>query len=350
MNNDGWIFGRKGDFFAFTCPFLLSLLCFYCFQWSILSPSLLLTLMLFIDATHVHSTFTYTYSSPEEWKVRKIWFIAIPLILLTVNLLLSWYDLALFWSFFATWSIYHFLKQSMAWFHVSAGLGEKRDKATIKIDKLAIFAGTFGFTLCSLCGPDSFGWYGKYDLLNLPDSFYIPLLSASVLIVASYPVWHLFRYLKGEKQNWAAHHIFLVTIILWGHTRLVPVYPFSLYATILCHAVPYLYLGYRYVNFNLSQRRKSFSYPVSSKLVVFVFMLSLAMLMAGSEVLGRYNPEIRSSRNWLYYFIAILFNTLSLTHYTFDMFMWNRKHNPDWVMALGEPLPNESVAIRPGFK
>ncbi len=350
MNNDGWIFGRKGDFIAFTCPLFLSFLCFYSFQWSIFSQSMLMTIMLFIDATHVHSTFTYTYSSSEEWKEKKIWFLAVPAILLTLNLLLSWYDMAMFWSFFATWSIYHFLKQSMAWFHVSAGLGIKRNPWTIKIDKLAIYAGTFGFTLCSLCEPNSFGWYNAYDLIQLPASLYLPLLITSLIFVGSYPVWHFYLYLKGEKQNWATHHIYLVTIFLWGHSRLMPVYPFSTYAVILSHAIPYLYLGYRYVNYNLSSGGKSFSYPSSSKIVVFVFMLTLAMLIAGTEVLSRYNPEIQSSRNFLYYFIAILFNTLSLTHYTFDMFMWNRKHNPEWVLSLGEAARQESIGLNPGFK
>lgn len=292
-------------------------------------------MVLFFDAVHVYSTFTYVYTSPLAWKRHRTWLISIPIILLVLNVLLMTYDTTYFWIFFSTWSIYHFLKQSQAWFYVSAGMGVSRDPLTIKLDKLAILAATFGFAFCSLCAPDSKGWFGTSDLLQLPNFFYIPLITLTSVFIAIYPLRHLYRFLRGEKQNWAAHHIFALTAVLWWGTRLGNLDQFA-FATVVCHAVPYLYLGLRFVSYKFEKVEKFYLYPKLKLAAVLIPMLILAMFGASLEVIGRYSNEVRLYSQDLYLVLAVLFNTISLTHYTFDMFTWNRHHNPEWVAALGE--------------
>ena len=343
---NGWVFGLKGDALVFTGPILISFLFLGFNRFALFgfdntthpiedATGHYYFIQTYINLAHLYSTFWYTYTAPSQWRQHKSYFIWIPIILLIANLLAGFLNSSLMvYIIFAHFSVWHFVKQQQAWFYISAGRGAPRDKWTLLVDKAAIISGTLGYTLASQCEEEARGWFSRNDLIELPHFLYWPLVIASTFFVALYFVWHGIRIYQKKPVNWAAHHMLLISAILWGYTRLGPQGPMTYYLNQLCHAVPYLYLGYRYMQ---SQRAAGETYwlPKVPVWVLGIFILIIAGQQGHFEMSVRFGTSLTETlgpyRNML---IGCFFNTINITHYTLDMFYWNRQHNPAWVKAL----------------
>jgi hypothetical protein len=254
---NGWIFGPKADFVAFAGPLLLALvlLCFGQLGWITPYPGPSLrpgnhyyVIQTYINLAHLYSTFWYTYAVPSEWKVHRRYFIWVPVILLLMNVLAAYAgDQAYVHMIFAHFTIWHFIKQQQAWFHISANRGASRDAWTIRMDNITIVAATLGFALASQCGEQAPGWFLPHDLIELPQVLRLPLSVLSFSCVALYCVWHGIRLFQRKAMNWVAHGLFLMSAGIWSFRLWQVQTDFRFYIGQLCHAFPYFVLGYRYM-------------------------------------------------------------------------------------------------------
>ncbi len=342
---NGWVFGWRGDALVFTGPIILSLFFFYLHAqklWGMgeIQPHFAL-IQIYINLAHLYSTFWYTYTSPFQWSQHGKWFVGVPLLIFVLHLCLiqitSHTHVYLIFTHFSMW---HFIKQQQAWFHIAAGRGVARDKWTQKIDHYAIVCATLGFVIASQCGPESRGWFRNGDIVELPTLLYWPALIISVTGVISYLLRHTYLIIKRIPANWAAHHVFLCSTIIWGYVRLAPQHVLAYYFYQLHHAIPYFLLGYRHMQ---SERSLGRSYWLPH---LPMWLLGIGILVI-SGLQGHFEMNMRAGQGLISNSPDLLdplgggagalafFNAINITHYVIDMFYWNRKHNPEWTNALG---------------
>jgi hypothetical protein len=101
------------------------------------------------------------------------------------------------------------------------------------------------------------------------------------------------------------------------------------------HAVPYLFLGYRYIfTGNIQVTQKKFVLPL-------VIYLS-AVLLSGVQMFHSEYIE----NDFLIVAMTSVFTSIILSHYTFDMFLWSRTHNPGWIRALSNNKMEEREILK----
>ncbi|MBY0518679.1 MAG: hypothetical protein K2P81_17345 [Bacteriovoracaceae bacterium] len=343
---NGWVFGKRNDLIVFCGPLLASIILLGMHKGNYLGFGEVTLhfaiIQTYINLAHLYSTFWYTYTSKKQWKRHGSWFIGIPLGLFFLNLICGhFFGGTLFIYFiFSHFSIWHFIKQQQAWFHIAASRGVARDKLTLFIDKYAIMACTMGFVLSSQSMEDSRGWFQPGDIVEFPDFLRWPLLGLSILFILAYFTRHLYLIIKKHPTNWAAHNVFICTLLLWGYTRLGERTVLTYYLNQLHHAIPYFLLGYRYMQ---SQRQAGEIYwlPQLPMWLLGIAIFAISGFQGNIEMNMRANLGLFSSFNDIFdntsgLVLMSFFNAINITHYTFDMFFWNRKNNPEWTMALGE--------------
>lgn len=343
---NGWVFGPKGDIAVFTGPLLISVLFYYFHKMALFGfdnttvayqdpTGHYYFIQTYINLAHLYSTFWYTYTSPTQWRAHKPFFIWIPIILFCANLIAGWFGGSLMvYIIFAHFSIWHFIKQQQAWFHISANKGAPRDKWTVKIDNAAIIACTLGFSIASQSEENARGWFSRNDLIELPHFLFWPVLITSIACLLLYVVWHGIKIYKKEPVNWNAHHMMMTSAFVWGWTRLATQNPYTYYINQLTHAVPYLYLGYRHMVAERA-RGERFWLPQVPVWIIAILILILAGQQGHFEMSFRFGDYLNDSLGYYrMYLVGSFFNAINITHYAIDMFYWNRKHNPNWTKAL----------------
>jgi hypothetical protein len=342
---NGWIFGPKADFVAFAGPVLasLALLFFNIIGW--LEPNTgankspgnhFYIIQTYINLAHLYSTFWYTYAVPSEWRTHRRYFISIPIILLVMNIFAAFAgDRIYVHMIFAHFTIWHFIKQQQAWFHISAHRGAPRDAFTVRIDNICIVGATLGFALASQCGESALGWFMKNDLIELPAVLRVPLSIFSISCVAFYFIWHGVRLCQKKSMNWFAHFLFFVAAAIWSFRLYKPPSDLRFYIGQLFHAVPYFVLGYRYM---VAKRAagETYLFPKAPVWLLGIAIFILAGQQGHLEMNLRFQAAFSEEnlQNMQMIFTSAFFNSLNITHYVIDMFFWNRKNNPGWVKAL----------------
>ncbi len=226
-------------------------------------------------------------------------------------------------TFVALFSLWHFIRQHQAWFYLALGDSGSTDKQTLLVNKLGINAATWGFFLAGQCGVERPGWFEMNDLFLLPERYYWPILSFTILALLFYVVFHVYRSLLRRTVELSAHLVFLSAAIVWGSTRLFDLPYLAAALIIIPHAVAYVFLLYRYEVGSAHRRGK----PIVANL--------LLAYMAGALFQGyRFWPQImglhETSAGWL----TALVLSLSLAHYMHDQIFWSRSVNPSWRQRI----------------
>jgi hypothetical protein len=329
----GWIFGKKQDLALFTGPVLLALIMnLFSSGISEFSEMIFLFSSIFLVWSHTYSSFWHAYGYQATRRQNLNWLIVVPLFHLTLNSALFYFwGGSLLFVFASHFTAYHFIKQQQAWFHISAAGGKRR--IAKGINKNAIVAVTAGLFMASLCQSHHRGWYLDGDLVELPDFFYLPILTWVSLSVAAYAIFHLWAWKKDGGTNWASHHIFIVSGLCWWLMRLGKMDIGSGFLVTSHHGLPYLFLGYQYIrkgNLKITQ-----SYHALPIMIFLATIILNVMQMYG----GPFFIDSVLAKN----LNIILFQTVSTVHFTFDMFIWSRTHNPGWTRALSRPKNTVSM-------
>lgn len=333
----GWIFGPRADLVAFSFPVFLALILHFSFHWyfSFLGVMTFIMLVrLFIDLPHVYSTFSYVYSSKTHWERHKFFLIFIPVFIFLGSFVLKSYYPVLITLIVGNWSCWHFIKQQCAWFHIASSKGSVRDEWTMRIDKAAILAATFGFVAIGQSREESFGWITPGDLIEFPTYMFYPFVVITFSLIAVYFIWHAFRYFKSKSSNISALHLFIVTIITWGTSELwfilpFDTYPFGRLLRIAGHGFSYFVLSYYYTSMKYNSEDSLLPKVNFKLLAVGGYFIFVALAFCSIKFENGYltNKEVVK-------YVHSFYLAFILGHFCLDMFIWNRKSNPGWEKAL----------------
>ena len=333
----GWVFSAAADALVFVLPLLVSALIWAgCRAAGVdhLSIPLLLSLLLYsaFDHTHVYSTYTLIYTQPGEFAKHPRLYGMLPAAVFIAFALLYAWDPVLFVVGFAVFSVFHFIRQQIGWMAVAA---RKAGVAgTLWWDKTAIYTATLGPALYGAATIDGIGWFAAGDLPGLPAAA-APWLYAWIYGFSSgYLIFELAHRRAGRLPRlliWSSSLFVWHTTFMWNVD-----YTFGAALIVLHHAIPYLYLAYRYRCTRLPA------------VTPFKWIYLLLCLVGTLEFLTRtYADNLLSVLTWLARRDAaaqVLFPLLvtpSATHYLIDTFFWKHRYNPG--VFQWKPLPGTSA-------
>ncbi|MBY0518678.1 MAG: hypothetical protein K2P81_17340 [Bacteriovoracaceae bacterium] len=292
-----------------------------------------------LNFSHLHSTFWYTLTSPDQWKRNWNWFCGLPLFFYFFLLFVqNTFGGEYFLSIVSLFSITHFLKQQVAWFQIASFRGKKRNKRDQLLDTIAIYSITWGFVLTSLAEETPRGWFIKGDLPEIPSSLYLPLLTISLTMGFIYLIRQFLNWYNTKEANLASLQIFICTFIIWGYCRLAETSALGFLLNQSHHTIPYFILGIIYMRSELKSGKKFWLPKIGFwKLITLLYIISWGL---SSVEVGIQNPNLAFWDLKLDFFgpysryVMTALATLSLTHFTLDGIIWNSKHNPGWSKAL----------------
>jgi hypothetical protein len=333
----GWVFGKRQDLMIFTGPVAGAFLLNYLTPHFALDIGfLILIAQIFFNLPHAYISYWHAYGYEASRRQNVLWLGFIPVFFVVLNsLFYQFFGREMVSVFLVNFSAWHFLKQQQAWFHISMRK-ESYSKIGRWINKNGIFAVTSGFFFASLSEGHHRGWYREFDLLQIPAAFYSPLLYWVYASAAVYTGFHLLSWKKNKRTNWAGHHMILAGGLCWWLIRIAPESIGGGLLLPLHHSIPYLFIGYRYM-------KTGDVHIGRSKLILPVVIYLGALAVGYGDLLARSLPVEGSLTHQI---AIILTASFAYTHFTFDMFLWNRNHNPGWTRVLFAGNDVKSVATK----
>jgi len=227
-------------------------------------------------------------------------------------------------TFFATFSLWHFVRQHQAWFFLALKGTEQEKKITYWVNQLGIGAVTWGFFLIGQCAEEREGWFAMNDLFLLPEFLKLPLTLATALAILAYVVHHARLSLRNKTFALSAHLIWLSAVLVWGGTRLFDVSYLYSPLIILPHAVAYVFLLQRYERNSVGRRL------IKSPLAWLAAAYAVGIAFQGQRSWPLFFDLPLEAPLWLTAFVL----AISVGHYVHDMIFWRSDENPGWQARI----------------
>lgn len=316
-----------------------------------------------VDVAHVWGTLYLTWLDRAAFGRRR-WLYALSApACVAIGFALHLASPVAFWTALSYFAVWHFAKQQYGFIAIYKKLGGERDRFDDRLDRLALWTGTFGPILMWHATPGaSFSWLGAEEvfLASLPSAALPWLYGAWGLVGAAWTARQLWRWARGGgwnpgKLSWMA--------ATWGcwlvGVRLTDQLFVGVAFLSLLHGIPYMGLVWRRCNVRWQDRPAEAGSRlvrwVSQRRHVLAFYLTLVLLALVEEALwdgvvwGRYlapltgveAPELSA---WaLSLWVAVL-SAPQAVHYVLDGVLWKMNaKNPDLGPALlGRPAAASS--------
>ncbi len=227
-------------------------------------------------------------------------------------------------TFFALFSLWHFVRQHQAWFFLALRGTANSGRVTYWVNQFGIGAVTWGFFLIGQCSEEREGWFMMNDLFLLPEFLRLPLTVLTVSAILFYLVHHWQLSKRHKTFALSAHLVWLSAVIVWGGARLFDIPYLYSPLIILPHAFAYMFLLQRYERHSVGQR------AIRSPLV-WLFVA----YVAGAVFQGhRFWPLFFDQPMMVPLWVTALVFAISVSHYIHDMIFWRGDENPDWQKRL----------------
>ena len=322
------IFGKKLDYIVFTIPILLSLImALLCSALNIeirQVSELYFLILVLTDGIHVYLTFGLIQNDIVLKRKHKYKIYLAPILIFAGFYLIRYLTPTHIPNMlFATYTLYHFIKQQNAWYKI-----QTRHSAQAKVDriinKLALHASSWGIVLISLSMEKPFGWFSKNDLPSISSDLKTPLtfLVSGILII--YITRLIFNLIKKNPVVFKEHFLIILTLFIWYTIRITPELKhsnFSLTLILAHHAVPYIFLFFVYMKGAI---KKS-----SNKIAIAYFTCLAVAIFHFLRQYGTSLPDLSSIFGKISGIEITIWATLSVTHYYYDSFIWKGKENPN---------------------
>jgi hypothetical protein len=321
----GWLFGKKQDFAIFSLPLIGALFLNFFTSISVTGYPFTFYLQHLFNLPHTYSTYWLAFGDKTSRQQNLTWLLYIPLgfLIMIFGLQLSGNGDSI-GTIVSVMLTFHCLKQQHAWFFIS--MGKSASKHEGWINRNAIFAVTFGFVLAV----HSEGHYVKtslpFDKAPFPADFFPLAISWIFLSVLSYAWIHFKKWQMSGKASWPAHHLFLSTAASWG---LMAIEPDRMGTAILLstsHALPYLFLGYKYVTAGRPETKRS---QILIPGLIYVSCVFLAFNYWNAKRMFHFEGT-------MFTILTSIHSSIVLSHYIFDMFLWKRSYNPGWTKVFSK--------------
>lgn len=289
------------------------------------------------DHTHLYVSFAISFGFADEYRRRRTFYRLTPVVIAALLLAINAWSKHAFLTVFATYSIYHFVRQELGWMVIAAKKGGTPSGRDLRVDKLALYGVTVLPALLYMADSDEPGWFIDGDFPDLPWQLTMPLFGLWLFVLVAYPAWFVARRVATGRRNTGKLFVWAKNALLWGLTFIF------LYENIIwgvavltvSHAAPYIYLGYKFGRFKLHRTRPDASADDVLRVIKWFYAaaVTLALLHYLVEVYPEYffvevagiDPLAFAQR----YLVKPLFASLTLFHFVIDGFFWQRRHNPD---------------------
>ncbi len=336
-----WIHNAKTDSIFILSPPFVVLAIIFLFQNKIAQLNenysfyTWLFLIVFVDVAHVYSTLFKTYFVGDEFRRRKLLYVATPLLSFVLGFVFFQFGSLFFWSALALVAVFHFIRQQYGFMRLYARF-EPNDFHK-KIDEIAIYAATLFPMLYWFSTPRKFNWFVENEFSwigKLPN--YISVFTVVYLIIIG--VWLLktvAAFVKFKQFNIPKNAIIIGTFLSWyfGIVYFDNDFIFT-FLNVVSHGVPYIALIYLNEIKNKDSKDLKSLQIFKSGLGVLLFVGVLLFIAFSEEFLWeilvwKENISISSislSDNWQMLLTPLL-TVPQLTHYLLDGFIWKRSKN-----------------------
>jgi hypothetical protein len=343
-----WLFSRNTDLTVFLGSALLSLLALWIgARLGVLNSDTpdwaWIPAVLLIDVAHVYSTGFRVYFDKEELKRRPLLYAIVPIIGLAIGMALYSEGELVFWRALAYVAVFHFVRQQYGWVMLYRAKAQERDPIGKWIDAVAIYAATvYPLIYWHANLPRKFWWFVANDFSTIPAG--LAKIAAPVywLALAAYAVKALYLVLVKKHLNPGKDIVVVTTALCWyiGIVAYNSDYAFTV-TNVIIHGVPYLALIYWYGRARLVQSESRGAFRLFARgPALFLFLL---WVLAYFEELV-WDRGVWHDRDWFFgngweidglkIILVPLLALPQLTHYVLDGFVWRRKNNPDFTLAL----------------
>lgn len=340
-----WLFGRNIDLAAFGGSLLFAALLVLGAQFggylNADTPTWpWLLLVLGVDVGHVWSTIFRVYLVPGEIRRRPLLYIATPILMYAVGLLLYGFSAMLFWRAVAYFAVFHFVRQQIGWmrlYHRREPLLTRSDRA---LDMVALsLSMLYPLAVWHTTLPRHFSWMIDGDFVRG-----LPRATSSgvglVYLVALLAWSARWIFLAVNRRVVGSGRLLLLTTtgLSWylGIVAFNSDLAFTAFNVVL-HGVPYFVLTLRYgrargrdsfVATPLLARLASLTWPRFTALAIVV-LLGVAFLeeLLWDRLVWHDHPALFGATPWLTdaALVVPLLAVPQLTHYVLDGFIWRKQ-------------------------
>jgi hypothetical protein len=297
-----------------------------------------------IDVAHVWATMYRVYFDREELGRRPLLYTAAPLVAFGLSVAAHAVSAAFFWRCLAYVAVFHFIRQQVGWMTLY-GRRAKDDEATLRFDRLAMWAATLGPVVWWHAHlPRAFWWFKEHDFVSgLPPVVGDVALAVHAVVLVAW----LGRQLVGRTGAFPVGKLLLLgaTWVTWfgGIVLARDDFAFTV-MNVTLHGVPYLALLWTYAK----GRHAEGGYGPLGALVRFgvpTFFGALLIFAFVEEFL--WDALVWHERPQLFGdagldlgagLLTLLVPLLSLpqtTHYVLDGFVWRTRDDPSLASRLG---------------
>jgi hypothetical protein len=363
-----WLFSRSTDLTVFLGSAVLSFVALWIGaklgvlhadtpDWAWI-PAVLL-----IDVAHVYSTGFRVYFDKQELQRRPWLYALVPVVGLMIGVALYSEGELVFWRSLAYVAVFHFIRQQYGWVALYRAKANERGTFGKWLDTLTIYAATvYPLIYWHANLPRKFWWFVANDFSALPAV--LAKIAAPVywLLMSAYVAKSLYLWLVKKHINPGKDIVVVTTALCWyiGIVAYNSDYAFTV-TNVIIHGVPYLALIYWYGRARLQQQLSSATdnlpsasggSSIKANATTGVFRLFahgpalfLFLLWASAyfeEMI--WDRGVWHDRDWFFgngweigglkIILVPLLALPQLTHYVLDGFVWRRKYNPDFTLAI----------------
>jgi hypothetical protein len=347
-NKPVWLFSRNTDLTVFLGSAVLSLLALWIgARLGVLNDDTpdwaWIPAVLLIDVAHVYSTGFRVYFDKEELKRRPVLYALVPIIGLAIGIALYSEGELVFWRVLAYLAVFHFVRQQYGWVMLYRGKAKERDAIGKWIDTVTIYAATvYPLIYWHANLPRKFWWFVANDFSTLPAILAKIAAPLYWLAMLAYGAKSLYLWLVKKQVNPGKDIVVVTTALCWyiGIVAYNSDYAFTV-TNVIIHGVPYLALIYWYGRARLAQTENQGAFRLFARgPALFLFLL---WVLAYFEELV-WDRGVWHDRDWFFgngweidglkIILVPLLALPQLTHYVLDGFVWRRKNNPDFSLAM----------------
>jgi hypothetical protein len=347
-NKPVWLFSRNIDLTVFLGSAVLSLLALWIgARLGVLNDDTpdwaWIPAVLLIDVAHVYSTGFRVYFDKEELKRRPVLYALVPIIGLAIGIALYSEGELVFWRVLAYLAVFHFVRQQYGWVMLYRGKARERDSVGKWIDTVTIYAATvYPLIYWHANLPRKFWWFVANDFSTLPAILAKIAAPLYWLAMFAYGAKSLYLWLVKKQVNPGKDIVVVTTALCWyiGIVAYNSDYAFTV-TNVIIHGVPYLALIYWYGRARLAQTENQSAFRLFARgPALFLFLL---WVLAYFEELV-WDRGVWHDRDWFFgngweidslkIILVPLLALPQLTHYVLDGFVWRRKNNPDFSLAM----------------
>ena len=321
-NSTATVFGStRLDALILLWPVLLILLLGHGWHVSAPVPPLWFypVLVTFFDMPHLLCGYWAMAISPTPARLRWQLLATALMVVASFYWLLANEHVSYLFVFAAHISVWHFIRQHQTWFYF-AMRDTSHQRLQRWVNRIGIYAVTWGPYLIGQCGEDLIGWDNVNDVLVLPLQLKPWLWGVSAMGVVLYLAHYIWVALKTRVVALSGHLVWLSALLVWGMARLVE-NPYVAPALIIIpHSVSYFFLLYRY---GIQKGKMTWGLKAISWVGV-AYVVGVLFQVYEYQVLLPVRDYAEVSWG------VALALSLGTIHFLHDMLFWDQRNNPGW--------------------